>query len=83
MHAGILWCLQVSYGAGILRSMLRCMLQWEHRYYMHPYNIYGGSDIDTFPGWTRPASHAATNNIHTTRHSYVATVVLEMQLIAS
>ena len=47
-------------------------LQWEHRYYTHPYNIYGGSDIDTFPGWTRPASHAATDNIHTTRHSYVA-----------
>ena len=33
---------------------------------------FSGSDIDTFPGRTRPASHAATDNIHTTRHSYVA-----------
>ena len=40
---------------------------------------FSGSDIDTFPGRTRLASlHAATDSIHTTRHSYVAIVVLEM-----
>ena len=44
---------------------------------------FSGSDIDTLPGQTRLASHAATGNIHTTRHSYVAIIVLEMQLTAS
>ena len=43
---------------------------------------FSGSNIDTFPGRIQLASHAATDNMYTTHHSYVAIVVLKMQLTA-
>ena len=49
----------------------------------HIISMVGAISIPFLHGRNRPASHAATDNIHTTRHSYVAIVVLEMQLIAS